>query len=255
MQDQEDGGSIVNIASVSGLRPSPGTAAYGAAKAGLLNLTTVAGHRVGAEGPGQRAERRTGGHRGRRRPLRRGRRAWPRWRPPCPLGRFGTPDDMAGICLFLASPLAAYVTGANLVAHGGGERPAFLDGGRGRRAAAPDARPVRPGDRPGPAAPAPLKFGPTRDDGWRRGPVMVEPTPTGGGRSGPGVARVMLTYPEPTFTLQGTPVPGVPAGRRRLDGPAARHGGARAVAAPDPWTDLARPADSGGGGQRRHRGR
>ena len=43
-----------------------------------------------------------------------------------PLGRFGTPDDMAGICLFLASPLAAYVTGANLVAHGGGERPAFL---------------------------------------------------------------------------------------------------------------------------------
>ena len=33
------GGSIVNIASVSGIRPSPGTAAYGAAKAGLLNLT------------------------------------------------------------------------------------------------------------------------------------------------------------------------------------------------------------------------
>ena len=43
-----------------------------------------------------------------------------------PLGRFGTPGDMAGICLFLASPLAAYVTGANLVAHGGGERPAYL---------------------------------------------------------------------------------------------------------------------------------
>ena len=39
MQDQADGGSIVNIASVSGLRPSPGTAAYGAAKAGLINLT------------------------------------------------------------------------------------------------------------------------------------------------------------------------------------------------------------------------
>ncbi len=39
MQIQPDGGSIVNIASVSGLRPSPGTAAYGAAKAGLLNLT------------------------------------------------------------------------------------------------------------------------------------------------------------------------------------------------------------------------
>ena len=39
MQAQDDGGAIVNIASVSGIRPSPGTAAYGAAKAGLLNLT------------------------------------------------------------------------------------------------------------------------------------------------------------------------------------------------------------------------
>ena len=34
-------GSIVNIASVSGARPSPGTAAYGAAKAGLLNVTSL----------------------------------------------------------------------------------------------------------------------------------------------------------------------------------------------------------------------
>ena len=55
-----------------------------------------------------------------------------------PLGRFGTPADIAGLCLFLASPLAAYVTGANLVAHGGGEWPAFLAAveranGRGRR--------------------------------------------------------------------------------------------------------------------------
>jgi len=39
MQDQPEGGVIVNIASVSGTRPSPGTAAYGAAKAGLINLT------------------------------------------------------------------------------------------------------------------------------------------------------------------------------------------------------------------------
>ncbi len=41
MQDQEHGGSIVNVGSLSGLRPSPGTAAYGAAKAGLLSLTTT----------------------------------------------------------------------------------------------------------------------------------------------------------------------------------------------------------------------
>ncbi|MBW8910499.1 MAG: SDR family oxidoreductase [Sphingomonas sp.] len=39
MQKQANGGLIVNIASLSGTRPSPGTAAYGAAKAGLLNLT------------------------------------------------------------------------------------------------------------------------------------------------------------------------------------------------------------------------
>ena len=39
MQQQAEGGVVINIASVSGMRPSPGTAAYGAAKAGLLNLT------------------------------------------------------------------------------------------------------------------------------------------------------------------------------------------------------------------------
>jgi NAD(P)-dependent dehydrogenase (short-subunit alcohol dehydrogenase family) len=39
----------------------------------------------------------------------------------------GEPDDVAGLCLFLASPLARYVSGSNVVAHGGGERPAYLD--------------------------------------------------------------------------------------------------------------------------------
>jgi NAD(P)-dependent dehydrogenase (short-subunit alcohol dehydrogenase family) len=43
-----------------------------------------------------------------------------------PLRRMATPDDVADACLFLASPLAAYVSGAALVLHGGGERPAFL---------------------------------------------------------------------------------------------------------------------------------
>ena len=62
-----------------------------------------------------------------------------------PLGRFGTPADIAGICLFLASPLAAYVSGSNLVAHGGGERPAFL-------AAAEEASGPVPEPADGPAA-------------------------------------------------------------------------------------------------------
>ena len=43
-----------------------------------------------------------------------------------PLKRLGTPGDVAGACLYLVSPLASYVSGANLVLHGGGETPAFL---------------------------------------------------------------------------------------------------------------------------------
>ncbi|MFP6607304.1 MAG: SDR family oxidoreductase, partial [Myxococcota bacterium] len=43
-----------------------------------------------------------------------------------PLGRLGTPRDIGDTCLYLASPLASYVSGANLLVHGGGEKPAFL---------------------------------------------------------------------------------------------------------------------------------
>jgi NAD(P)-dependent dehydrogenase (short-subunit alcohol dehydrogenase family) len=44
-----------------------------------------------------------------------------------PLGRMGEPDDVAAVCLFLASPLAGYLSGSNVIAHGGGERPAYID--------------------------------------------------------------------------------------------------------------------------------
>ena len=43
-----------------------------------------------------------------------------------PLGRMGTPDDVADACLFLGTPQASYVSGAAITLHGGGERPAFL---------------------------------------------------------------------------------------------------------------------------------
>ena len=48
-----------------------------------------------------------------------------------PLGRLAEPEDVADACLFLASPLARYVSGASLVVHGGGERPAFLAAAKG----------------------------------------------------------------------------------------------------------------------------
>ena len=125
MQAQADGGSIVNMTSVSGMRPSPGTAAYGAAKAGLINLTqTLAIEwapkvRVNCLSFGMVATEAADDHYG-------GPAGMAAAAATVPLGRFATPDDAAGLCLFLASPLAGYVTGANLVAHGGGERPPFL---------------------------------------------------------------------------------------------------------------------------------
>jgi NAD(P)-dependent dehydrogenase (short-subunit alcohol dehydrogenase family) len=126
MQEQDEGGAIVNIASVSGVRPSPGTAAYGAAKAGLINLTqTLAVEwapkvRVNAVTAGmiltEQAELFYGDEAG-----------IARVAATVPLGRMGEPSDVADACLFLSSPLARYVSGSNLVVHGGGERPAFLE--------------------------------------------------------------------------------------------------------------------------------
>ena len=126
MQKQEKGGSIINICSVSGLRPSPGTAAYGAAKAGLLNLTQSLAVewapkvRLNAVTPGLIATELSDMHYG-------SAEAQARVAATVPAGRLGLPADIASAVLFLASAEASYVSGANLVVHGGGEKPAFLD--------------------------------------------------------------------------------------------------------------------------------
>ncbi|HVC71657.1 MAG TPA: SDR family oxidoreductase [Acidimicrobiales bacterium] len=125
MQEQGQGGSIVNIASISGLRPSPGSAAYGAAKAGLINLTRSLAMewapkvRVNCVVAGMVATEAADDHYG-------GPAGVEAVAATVPLRRLGTPDDMAGVCLFLASPLASYLAGAAIEADGGGEWPPFL---------------------------------------------------------------------------------------------------------------------------------
>ena len=43
-----------------------------------------------------------------------------------PAGRMAVPEDIGNACLYIASPLATYASGCNLLLHGGGERPAYL---------------------------------------------------------------------------------------------------------------------------------
>ena len=124
MQAQPEGGSIINIASVSAIRPSPGTAAYGAAKAGLINLCTS----LAVEwGPKVRINAITAGlieteqshlHYGDQEGIDAVGRT-------IPLQRMAVPADIGKACLYLASPLSSFVTGTSIEVHGGGEIPAI----------------------------------------------------------------------------------------------------------------------------------
>jgi NAD(P)-dependent dehydrogenase (short-subunit alcohol dehydrogenase family) len=132
MQAQSHGGVVINIASVSGIRPSPGTAAYGAAKAGLLNLTqTLAVDyapkvRVNAVTAGLVRTEQSNLFYGDEDGI-------AAVGATVPLGRMAEPSDVADVCLFLASPLARYVSGESVVVHGGGERPAYMDAAKNTR--------------------------------------------------------------------------------------------------------------------------
>ncbi len=126
MQGQEEGGTIINISSVSGIRPSPGTAAYGAAKAGLVSLTqTLAVEwaprvRVNAITAGMIRTELAHLHYGDEASI-------ARISATLTLLRLGDPRYVGDVCLFLASPLSSYISGSNILMHGGGEKPAFLD--------------------------------------------------------------------------------------------------------------------------------
>jgi NAD(P)-dependent dehydrogenase (short-subunit alcohol dehydrogenase family) len=126
MQEQDTGGSIVNIGSVSGQRPTPQTAAYGAAKAGLVNFTQTTAvewapkvrvnHVMAGMVRTEQSHLFYGDEEG-----------IAKVGSTVPLGRIANPSDIGDACVFLASPLAAYVSGANLAVHGGGEPPPYLD--------------------------------------------------------------------------------------------------------------------------------
>lgn len=123
---QAHGGSIINIASVSAIRPSPGTSVYAAAKAGLLGLSRSLAHEWGptirmntiivgyietenteATYGSVEVQQNIASNIG--------------------LNRLGKANEIAEAVLFLSSDAASYVTGAELAVHGGGERPPFLD--------------------------------------------------------------------------------------------------------------------------------
>lgn len=115
----ESNGAIIIISSVAAFKSTLGTPAYAASKAGAASLTKTLGEawardgiRVNGIAPGlvptkltsvttEHPERREASIKA------------------IPLRRMGTPEDMAGAALFLASPLSAYITGQTLVVDGG----------------------------------------------------------------------------------------------------------------------------------------
>jgi NAD(P)-dependent dehydrogenase (short-subunit alcohol dehydrogenase family) len=111
-------GSIVNMASISGLRGDPGWAAYNSVKAGIISLTQALaweegqyGIRVNAICPGPTMSKRMIGQLTKE--------LIEKYNRACAIGRMGSPEELAAAILFLASEDASFVTGASLVADGG----------------------------------------------------------------------------------------------------------------------------------------
>jgi NAD(P)-dependent dehydrogenase (short-subunit alcohol dehydrogenase family) len=125
MQTQESGGSIVNVASVSGRRPTPGTVAYGAAKAGVESITSTLAVewgpkvRVNSVVVGMVETEQSELFYGDADSI-------AAISKNVPLGRLAKPADVGWAAAFLASDAAAYISGASLEVHGGGEPPHYL---------------------------------------------------------------------------------------------------------------------------------
>lgn len=110
-------GSIINISSVVGKMGNGGQANYAASKAGLIGLTKSVAREVGSRGvrvnavaPGFIETDMTGGLNDEQRAT---------LTAQIPMARIGTPDEIASVCLFLASDLASYITGEVITVGGG----------------------------------------------------------------------------------------------------------------------------------------
>ncbi len=117
MRERGTGGSIVNVSSISGKVGNPGQTNYSAAKAGIVGLTKAAAKKVGFAGirvnaiqPGIIETAMTAAL---REDIRQARLA------EGPLGRFGRPEEVASVVLFLASDMSSYLTGTVIEISGG----------------------------------------------------------------------------------------------------------------------------------------
>ena len=126
MIKQKTVSNIINISSVTATRPTPGSAAYGAAKGALVNLTkTLAVEwapkiKVNSIIVGYIETENSILHYGSKSEIKKVAKT-------IPLKRMGQPQDIANACVFFASDMAEWVTGSALEVHGGGESPAYLD--------------------------------------------------------------------------------------------------------------------------------
>jgi 3-oxoacyl-[acyl-carrier protein] reductase len=113
---KDNGGAVVNVASIAGIAPSPFIGAYGMSKAAMVNLTVqlaaemAPGVRVNSVAPAVvKTKFAAALYEGREEEA----------AAAYPLKRLGVPEDIGGVAAFLLSDQAAWITGQNLVIDGG----------------------------------------------------------------------------------------------------------------------------------------